>query len=131
MAKKPGKDRSLEEIKQRVERSRYELGRDLSGLRYELDFPLKIRKSFQRQTVLWISAAVVLGLMFAMGPARKKKVYVDVKGEKKKTKEGILGAGLMLSLAKLAGSVIRPVLVSYATQKFKTRSAGAQSKRTW
>ncbi len=130
MAEKSGKDRSLDEIKQRIAHSRDHLGRDLSGLRYELDFPLKIRKSFQRQTVVWISAAVVLGLMFAISPARKKKVYVDVKGRRKKTKEGILGAGLMLSLAKLAGSVIKPLLVNYATQKFKRRGIGERSRRS-
>ena len=123
MAKEPAKDRSLHEITQRIAHSRDHLGRDLSGLRYELDFPLKIRKSFQRQTVLWVSAAVLFGLMIAMGPARKKKVYVDAKGrgKGKNTKEGILGAGLLLSLAKIAGSVIKPMLVSYATQKFKAR----------
>lgn len=130
MAKEPGKNRSLDEIKQRIERTRYELGRDFSGLRYELDFPLKIRKSFQRQTVLWISAALVLGLLFAVGPARKKKIYVDARG-KKKTKEGIFEAGLLFSLAKLAGSVLKPIMVSYATQKFKTRAGRAQSKRSW
>ena len=130
MAKKPGKDRSLDEIKQRIERTRYELGRDVSGLRYELDFPLKIRKSFQRQTVLWISAALVLGLLFAVGPARKKKIYVDAKG-KKKTKDGILEAGLLFSVAKLAASMLKPVIVSYATQKFKARAGGAQSKHKW
>ena len=60
MAKDSGQKRSLDEIKQRIERSRYELGRDLGGLRYELDIPLKIKKSFQRKTTLWITAAVVV-----------------------------------------------------------------------
>src|SRR6266550_857457 len=53
--------------------SRDRLGRDLSGLRYELDFPLKFRKSFQRQTVLWIGAAIVVGVVFAIMPARTRK----------------------------------------------------------
>ena len=87
MAKDPGQKRSLDEIKQRIERSRYELGRDLGGLRYELDIPLKIKKSFQRKTALWITAAVVLGLMFTVGPVRKKKIYVDAKGKRKGTKK--------------------------------------------
>jgi hypothetical protein len=130
MAKKSGKDRSLDEIKQRVERTRYALERDVSGLRYELDFPQKIRKSFQRQTVLWISAAIVVGLLFGIPPARRKKVKVETKG-RKKAKEGILEAGLLLSAAKLAGSLLRPILVSYATQKFKARATDARAKQNW
>ena len=91
MAEEPGQDRSLAEIKQRIERSRYDLARDLSGLRYELDFPLRIRKSFQRKTVVWIAGAVVLGLIFTAG-SREKKIYVEAKG-RKKPKETLLEAG--------------------------------------
>jgi hypothetical protein len=130
MAQEAGKNRSLDEIKQRIAHSRDHLGRDLDGLRYELDFPLKIRRSFQRQTVLWISAAVVVGLMFTARPARTKKIKVESKG-KKKTKEGILEAGLLLSLAKLAGSLLKPIVVSYATQKIKARAASARARHGW
>ena len=130
MAQEAGKNRSLDEIKQRIAHSRDHLGRDIEGLRYELDIPLKIRKSFQRQTVLWISAAVVVGLMFTARPARTKKVKVHAKG-REKTKEGILGAGLVLSLAKLAGTLLKPIVVSYATQKIKARSASARSRHGW
>ena len=59
MAKEPGQEKSLHQLRQEVAHSRDRLARDLSGLRYELDFPLKFRKSFQRQTVVWITAAVV------------------------------------------------------------------------
>ncbi|MEY2579887.1 MAG: hypothetical protein QOI49_2711, partial [Verrucomicrobiota bacterium] len=54
MAQKLGQEKSLHELRQEAAHSRDRLGRDLTGLRYELDFPLKFRKSFQRQTVLWI-----------------------------------------------------------------------------
>ena len=130
MAEEPGKDRSLAEIKERIERSRYELGRDLSGLRYELDIPLRIKKSFQRNTVLWVAGAVVLGLMFTAGPRRKKKIYVDAKG-KKKAKETIVEAGLLLTAMKFAASVLKPVVVSYAMQKMKTFSGSSRSKQKW
>jgi hypothetical protein len=130
MAKEPGKDRSLAEIKQRIERSRYELGRDLSGLRYELDIPLRIKKSFQRKTVLWVAGAVVLGLMFTAGPRRKKKIYVDARG-RKKAKETIVEAGLLLTAAKFAASVLKPIIVSYAMQKLNAYSRGLRSKQKW
>jgi hypothetical protein len=128
MAEEPGKDRSLAEIRQRIERSRYELGRDLSGLRYELDIPLRIKKSFQRNTVLWVAGAVVLGLMFTAGSRRKKKIYVDAKG-KKNAKETIVEAGLLLTAVKFAASVLKPVIVSYAMQKLNAYSGGSRSKQ--
>jgi hypothetical protein len=130
MAKEPGKDRSLAEIKQRIERSRYQLGRDVSGLRYELDIPLKIRKSFQRNTVLWVTGAIIIGLMFTAGPRRKKKMYVDAKG-KKKTKEAVVEAGLLLTTAKFAASVLKPIIVNYAMQKMKGGSGVSRSKQKW
>ena len=129
MAKEPGKDRSLAEIKQRIERSRYDLGRDLSGLRYELDIPLRVKKSFQRNTVLWVAGAVVLGLMFTAG-SRRKKIYVDARG-RKKAKETLMEAGLLLTAAKFAASVLKPIIVSYAMQKMRSFSDGPRSKRKW
>src|SRR5204862_725087 len=95
MAKESGQEKSLHELRQEVAHSRDWLARDLSGLRYELDFPLKFRKSFQRQTVLWITAAVVIGIVLAVMPARTKKIPLKVKGKMGNgAKEGILGAGL-------------------------------------
>jgi hypothetical protein len=126
MAEESRKDESLSEIKQRVESSRDRLGRDLTGLRYELDIPLKIRKSFQRNTVLWIAAIVGLGLVFTILPARRRKIYVNAKGTKK-GKESILEAGLLLGALKVAASVLKPVLVSYAVQRVKASG----SRRKW
>lgn len=130
MAKESGTDGSLNEIKRRIEQSRYELGRDLSGLRYELDIPLKIKKSFQRNTVVWVAAAVVLGLMFTGGPRRRKKIYVDAKG-RKKGKETLVEAGLLLTAVKFAASVLKPVIVSYAMQKLNAFSGAQRGKHKW
>lgn len=130
MAKEPGKDRTLADIKERIERSRYQLGRDLSGLRYELDIPLKIKKSFQRNTVLWVAGVVIIGLMFTVGPGRKKKIYIDAKG-RKKGKETLVEAGLLLTAMKFAASVLKPVMVSYAIQKMKGFSGASRSRQKW
>ena len=131
MAEEPGKEQSLAEIKQRIERSRYDLGRDLSGLRYELDFPLKIKKSFQRNTVLWLAGAVVVGLMFTAGSRRKKKIYVDARGRRKRANETLMEAGVLLTAAKFAVSVLKPIVVSYAIQKMKAVSGDARSRYKW
>lgn len=121
----------MNEIKQRIERSRFDLGRDLDGLRYELDIPLKIKKSFQRKTVLWIAGAVVLGLMFTVGSGRKKKIYVDAKGKRKKGAEQLAETGLLLTGVKFATSVLKPVLVNYVVQRMKNHSGAAPPPRKW
>src|SRR6187431_2579111 len=106
MAQKPGQEKSLHELRQEAAHSRDRLARDLSGLRYELDFPLKFRKSFQRQTVLWIGAAIAIGVIFAVMPARTKKVKLDAsaKSKGKQQKEGLLGAGLAIGALRLLGT---------------------------
>jgi hypothetical protein len=129
MAKDPGQEKSLHELRQEVAHSRDRLARDLSGLRYELDFPLKFRKSFQRQTVVWITAAIVVGVIFAVMPARTKKVQVKAKtnGRRKgeEQKKGILGAGLAVGALRLAATLLKPAVMNFAAKKMGNYAAGA------
>jgi hypothetical protein len=129
MAKESGKEKSLHELRQEVAHSRDRLARDLAGLRYELDFPLKFRKSFQRSTAVWVAAAVVLGVLVAMAPARTKKAKVKSKTRSKSEKEGILGAGLALGALKLAATLLKPVVVKFVSQKMSGYAAGAGADR--
>jgi len=107
------------------------LGRDLTGLRYELDFPLKFRKSFQRQTALWIGAAIVVGVVFAIMPARTKKVQVRAKTKDKgeQQKEGILGAGLALGALKLLATMLKPTITAFVSKKMSGYAAGVGTQR--
>ncbi len=73
MAKERRQDKTIEELRQQIAHTRDRLGRDLTGLRYELDLPLKFRKSFQRHSGLWISAVTLLGTLFTIRPSRKKE----------------------------------------------------------
>ena len=132
MAQKPGQAKSLHELRQEAAHSRDRLGRDLSGLRYELDFPLKFRKSFQRQTVLWIGAAIVIGVLIVALPPRTKKVRVKAKGAKspgEHQKEGILGAGLALGALKLVATMLKPTITQYVAKKMSGYAAGAGPRR--
>ena len=132
MAKEPEQARSLHQLRQEVAHSRDRLARDLGGLRYELDFPLKFRKSFQRQTVLWISAAVVIGVIFAVMPARTKKVEVKAKGnDGKETKKGILGAGLAVGALRLAATLLKPAVAQFISRKVSGYAANAGASRKW
>ena len=118
MAKKPGQEKSLQQLRQEVAHSRDRLARDLSGLRYELDFPLKFRKSFQRQTALWIAAVVVIGVVVAVMPARTRKTPLKVKGKTRNDAKGeILGAGLALGALKLAVTLLRPAITAFISKK--------------
>jgi hypothetical protein len=131
MAEKSGQAKSLHELRQEAAHSRDRLGRDLTGLRYELNFPLKFRKSFQRQTVVWIGAAIVIGVLIATLPPRTKKVQLKARGKSKgeHQKEGILGAGLALGAVKLLATMLKPTITAFVAKKMSGYAAGAGPRR--
>src|SRR6476659_7295733 len=132
MAERPGQGKSLHELRQEAAHSRDRLARDLGGLRYELDFPLKFRKSFQRQTVLWVGAAIVIGVLIASLPPKTRKVRISaLKGKSKgeHQKEGILGAGLALGVVKLLATMLKPTITRYVASKMSSYAAGPGPKR--
>ena len=49
MAEKSRRNESIDELKAEIDRSRAQLARNLRGLRYDLDFPAKFRRSFRKQ----------------------------------------------------------------------------------
>jgi hypothetical protein len=102
------------------------MARELSGLRYELDIPCKIKNSFRDQTAIWIGALTVVGLLIAISPARKKKVYVRAKDNSKENGKGLLEAGALVGVMKFAATLLRPALVKFVTSKItgysRTRS---------
>ncbi len=132
MAKEPGQAKSPHELRQEIAHSRDRLARDLSGLRYELDFPLKIRKSVQRNTAIWVGGAVLSGAFFSMLPARTKKVTVHAKSKSKgeEQKKGILGAGLTLGMLRFAATLAKPAVTRFIAQKFAGPGSSASGSRT-
>ncbi|MEP6777914.1 MAG: hypothetical protein ABI944_05630 [Chthoniobacterales bacterium] len=126
MAKKSGQTRPLHELRQEIAHSRDRLSRDLAGLRYEFDFPLKFRKSFQQKTGIWVAGAAVLGVVLSVFPARTKKVSVkhSIKDKGEKQKEGLLGAGLAMGVFKLAATLLRPMVSNYVSQRMTGISRG-------
>jgi hypothetical protein len=110
MAKGPEQNDSTEKLSEEIARSRDVVSRDLGGVRYELDFPRKIRRSFQSQTLLWVAAVAAIGILVSTLPARKKKIYVEprIGG---KSKHRLLEAGFVLGALKIAATLLRPVIV--------------------
>jgi len=126
MAKESGHDEPAEDLREEIARSRELVSRSLSGLRYELDFPRKIRRSFQTQTVLWLAAAAAAGLLFTVLPGRKKKkVYIDPKNARKSTGR-FLEAGFLLGVLKIAANVLKPVMVSFLKKKVSAFANGSR-----
>jgi hypothetical protein len=126
------KPKSIEQLRQEIAHTRDRVGRDLTGLRYELDFPLKFRKSFQRHSGIWISAAALLGTIFTVRPSGKKKTLKlksgkfgqAKKGEEQK--KGLLGAGLAMGGLRLLATLLRPMVVAFLTKKVRGYSGSTK-----
>jgi len=134
MAQKYRPGKSLNELRQEIAHSRDRLGRDLSGLGYELNFPLKFKKSFQRRGKLWAAGAMLIGLVLTIRPARKAKVRYETKTARRQgeqTKKGLFEAGLAVALLRFAGTVARPLVVSFLTKKLRGYASGATGSSKW
>src|SRR5215475_15175533 len=117
MAEKSAGNKSIDELRAEIVDSRERVGRDMCGLRYELDFPAKFRRSFRQQTVSWISAAAAVGALIALAPMRKKKIYVDARGRRKSDKK-LMETGVALAAMKLLGNLARPVIMEFVKNRF-------------
>ena len=126
MAEIPRKDRAA--IKSDIALSRDRLGRELNGLRYELDFPRKVKNSFREQPGIWIGAIVAVGLLIAVAPARRKKVYVRSKENSKENGQGLLKAGALVGILKFAATLLRPTLIKFVTNKLGGYSARSRTR---
>jgi len=108
---------SINELKAEIADSRERIASELRGLRYELDFPGKFRRSFRRQTTSWITAAAAVGALIALAPMRKKKVYVDARDRRKSDKK-LMETGIALAALKLVGNLARPVIMEFVKNRF-------------
>src|SRR5262245_48255917 len=109
---------SINELKSEIAGSRERLACELQGLRYELDFPAKFRRSFRKQTGSWISAAAAVGAIIALAPMRKKKIYVDAGRRRPKGDKKLMETGLALAAIKLVGNIARPIIMEFVKNRF-------------
>jgi len=119
---------SINELKTEIAGSRERLARELQGLRYELDFPAKFRRSFRKQTGSWISAAAAVGALIALAPMRKKKIYVDARS-RRKGDEKLMQTGLALAALKLVGNLARPVIMEFVKNRFFYSGESSRSRK--
>jgi hypothetical protein len=126
MAEKSGRNKSIDELTTEIAQSRERVTRDLRGLRYEVDFAAKFRRSFREQTISWLTTAAAVGALVALAPMRKKKIYVDGKSGRKSQKK-LVQTGFALAVLKIAANMIRPVVVEFL--KNRLTDFGSQPRR--
>ncbi len=126
MAEKSGRNKSIDELTAEIAQSREHVTRDLRGLRYEVDFAAKFRRSFREQTISWLTTAAAVGALVALAPMRKKKIYVDAKSGRKSQKK-LVETGFALAVLKIAANMVRPVVVEFL--KNRLTDFGSQPRR--
>ena len=119
---------STDELTGEIARSRLRVASELRGLRYELDFPAKFRRSFRKQTGSWITAAAAVGTVIALAPMRKKKVYVDAKNRPQGDKK-LMKTGLAMAAIKLVGNLARPVIMEFVKNRFFYSGAPSRGRK--
>ena len=132
MAEIPRKDRAA--LKSDIALSRDRMGRELTGLRYELDVPRKVKDSFRNSPMVWVGAVAILGILMATPLLGRKKVYVQPKfswkGGKKSQGESLVEAGALVGVLKFAATLLRPMLAKFVANKVRdyTRSRATSAR---
>src|SRR5205807_2980820 len=128
MAETPGRNKSIDELTAEIVSSRERVGRELRGLRHQLDFPAKFRRSFREQTVSWITAAGAVGALIALAPMRRKKIDVDAKNSRKSQKK-LIETGFALAALKVVASLVRPVIMEFVKNRLTDFAGRPRGKR--
>ena len=110
MGEKSERNKSTDELRTKIARSRERVDCDLRGLHYELDFPAKLQRSFRERTVSWLAASTAVGTLMVLLLTRKKKIYVDPKSGRKANKK-LVESGFALGALKIGASLVRPAMV--------------------
>jgi hypothetical protein len=130
MAKEPGPKQSPNGLKSDVEKSRERLARDVRGLRYELDFPAKIKRSFRQQPAIWVVAAVVVGAAVVALPRSRKKIFVEA-GSGGARKNALLETGFLLGALRIAATLLKPAVASFIRSKMSGMGGRSSGPPQW
>ena len=116
MGEKSERNKSTDELRTKIARSRERVDCDLRGLHYELDFPAKLQRSFRERTVSWLAASTAVGTLMVLLLTRKKKTYVDLKSGRKANKN-LVETGFALGALKIGASLVRPAIVELVKKR--------------
>ena len=115
---KTNRKKSAIELRNEIAHSRDQLARDLARFRDEVDLPKKLKRSFQRQPAVWITALTAAGAGAVMLLTRKKKVYVDSRRTPAR-KNSLLQAGFILGVLRIAAGLVKPQIEAFLAQKIR------------
>ena len=109
-------DRKAELIAQ-LARARQQIDASGSKVRQDLDVRARIRSSFQRNTVAWLSGGLIAGAML-VAVLRRPRVASPVR--KKHSDDAVKkagAAGLLVAGAKIAFDAFRPMLIKWVVSR--------------
>jgi hypothetical protein len=72
-------------------------------------------------------AVVAVGVLIALAPMRKKKIYVDAKSGRK-PKEKLVETGFVLGALNIGANLIRPAIVELVKNRLTTAANGPRTK---
>ena len=107
-----------DELRTTIARSRERVDCDLRGLRYELEFPAKLQRSYRERTVSWLVASTAVGASMVLLLMREKKTYVDPKSGRKVNKK-LAETGFALGALKIGVSLVRPAIVELVKKRLR------------
>lgn len=116
MGENSKRNKSTDELRTTIARSRERVNCDLRGLHYELDFPAKLQRSYRKRTTSWLAASTAVGSLIVLLLTRKKKMYVDLKSGQKVNKK-LVESGLALGALKIGASLIRPAIIELVKKR--------------
>ena len=128
MATPDRKSRPPSELRKEVGRSREYLARDIERLRDELDFPKKIRRSFERRPAAWIAGVSIAGLAVTALLFRKRKTRSGSQNAPPPPKSGLVQAGFMLGVLRIAANLLKPHVEAFVARKIRGYGSGSREK---
>jgi hypothetical protein len=122
MAEDPRKNELIAELA----RSRGQMSNYARALGHDLDFRTRARRAFALHPAIWISIALLLGLVISRLPLRRKKAVAAAPPRKHNVepvveKAGI--AGIALGVLKMAFDLARPALTAWVNRRVAERFA--------
>ena len=112
-----------------LERARSRMTAHCWELGHDVDVPTKLKASISGHRAVWLSVAGVFGLLMTQLLFRRKKVVVEPKRSRKKEVERAGVAGLLLGVLRLLVPVVKPMIMTWVTQRMRHGSRQQRRKR--
>lgn len=112
-------DQRKEQLIRELDEARALAGANRRGLAVDLQFGDKIKRNLSRFRGVWLTGALLVGVIISKIPARTKKVVVP-RGSKTEREVKQAGkAGLLLAALKMAFDFGKPFITAWIAKKMK------------